>query len=419
MQKSDRKQLKEKHRRENDGGNGSSYDPSSSYRYDMNDYDVESNRDGGLVDPIGVLNPNNAIGTNQKTDDDEGEGYIEELLNQQRKRNNERIGICTEFLADLSFFFGSTMYLWLVISQAKDFLISRSSANEGSNGDDTIQFADSTWSRSNNSAYFLEDQVIFKQITLHVLYGFSAGMLMFAAGFLRFFTTARNASDKIPCAIMCLAAVFAMVSSALVRTYPFWSDCLYSVSVHLFAFQATILLLWRSTSTRGMVGMSCIRLLGDCLYFMATVGAIAVSYFYLFDATDWLPFEYEYLEVGSYVVWWWASVVYLVQTMCLLVCHRNRDKEKDGCCCRRGALYYDEDSYGQGIPKSLRQKDTLSTCEDDDREEASAYQRKTSNRKAAPRDEEQSVMSLWTAGPGPANREHIARSSLDDIFGRG
>mmetsp|Transcript_28437 Transcript_28437/g.77028 ORF Transcript_28437/g.77028 Transcript_28437/m.77028 type:complete len:419 (-) Transcript_28437:387-1643(-) len=417
MRTSNREQQQEQRKRQKEGGNARSFAPSSQQR-DGNTYDVESNRAGGYVDSNGVLNHNYANDINQNNNE-EDEGYIEELLNRQRERNNERLGLCTEFLGDLSFFFGSTMYLWLVISQAKEFLISEFIDVSDSNVEDSNRIANSTWSKSNNNNLFLEDQVVFSQITLHILYGFSAGVLMFAAGFLRFFATATSVSDKIPCAMMCLASVCVMLSSALVRTTPFLSDCFYSVAVHLFALHAATMLLWRSSSTRGMTGMSCTRLLGDFLFFLATMGAITVSYLYLFDATDWIPFPYEYLEIGSYGVWWLASIVYLLQTSCLLARHKNSDKERDGCCRRRASYYDDESSVDeQSIQKSLPQEDTESTCEDDDREESTANKRKKKNRKAAAPEEEQSVMSLWTAGPGPENRDLITRSSLDDIFGR-
>eukprot|EP00532_Pseudo-nitzschia_australis_P001363 CAMPEP_0168180902 /NCGR_PEP_ID=MMETSP0139_2-20121125/10848_1 /TAXON_ID=44445 /ORGANISM="Pseudo-nitzschia australis, Strain 10249 10 AB" /LENGTH=446 /DNA_ID=CAMNT_0008101277 /DNA_START=111 /DNA_END=1451 /DNA_ORIENTATION=+ len=417
------------------------------YRYGVDD-------GGGYVDGNGFPNSSYAHQTNRNDEDEEERHNIAVAMAQQRFHNSRRLELCTDFLADLSFFFGSTMYLWLVISESKDILLSQVNSVDG---DDIFATTSSTTesynvidininSNRNNSSItdsdssvlFLEDQVLFSfrggesEITLYILYGFSAGFLMFAAGFLRLFTTSGNATDKIPCVFMCMAAIFAMVSSALVKANPFWSDTCYCVSVHLFALQAATLLLWRSTSPGGVAGVPWTRLLGDGLFFPATLGGTALGYLYLFDATDQLPFAYEYLAIASYGFWWLASLVYVLQTMCLLVCRKKQtnetsDGERGSCCNRRRRSNNDDVSYGEdndeeSHPKSLPQKDTESTNEEGEEERGTSASQNQgmstrNNAAAAPYDEE-SVVSFWTAGPGPENKENITRSSLDNIFGR-
>lgn len=411
--------------------------------------DLRGREIGGYVDQYGNPNPDysgNGIG-------------IEAILEEQRIENSRRLAICTDFLADVSFFFGSTMYLWLALSQGRNALlgISSNAADTNPTSEET-QSDDLDWNMvfspaSNkknfgDSAWFLEDQVVFSfdegnsLVTLYIMYGFSAALLVFATGFLRLFTTTGKWSDRVPSAIMCLASIFAMTSSALVESNPFWSDVCYSVGIHLFAFHAATLVLWRSTALGH--GILWARLVADALFFFATLGGIALSYLFLFDAADRLPFPYEYLSMGSYGFWWLASVVYLLQTLCTLVCARRRQRRQldedseysrgRGCYCsclrrKNEDSFEDEHEYDEGgyQNKSLPQKDTESTKEEDDTDEEEANRPAAHVVEGAHRtdvgkhrgkakldgdideEEESSVFTLWTSGP--------VKSSLDDIFG--
>lgn len=360
---------------------------------------------GAYVDRNG--NPNPRFASTTPIDD---QSDISDVT-RQRLKNENRLFLCIDFYSDLSFFFGSTMYLWLALSESKDVLMGNES---------TEQNAGAGW--------FLEDKMVYTNVTLYMTYGFSAALLMFSAGLLRLYT-ASTSSDCLPYIFMILASSLAMVSSTLVRRSTFWSNACSSISIHWFALQAATLLLWGSTvpsSTSSHAKRSYLRLSGDVLFLLATLGGIILSYLNLFEANDVFAFQHEYLLIATGILWWLSSGVYLVQTSGISLRRRPTDEDDD-------EDYFADDE--ESAHKDLRQDDTESTNDDDLEKQvtkANKTSTKTNHRPDAQNcgsdgtdhseksnnDEDESVFTAWTAGPGPSDKENITKSSLDNIFGR-
>ena len=328
-------------------------------------------------------------------------------------RNRRRLELWIDFISDMSFLFGTLMYLWLNASKSKDVLLPNK--NEGE--------------ISNKPGWVLEDTLISEDFSFYMVFGILIGALMLAAGAFRLYTS-RSRSDRVPYAFMVLASAFAITSSSLVRKYPSWSKACFCISMHLFALQAATLILWRvsrfqSSSRMNRIGIS-IRIFADFLFLLSTLGGITLSYWYLFDAVDTLSFSHEYLEIGAAGLWCLSSFVYLSQTFCELVC---RGKTNNG---NKNVSKVDEK---KGRQKSLPQEDTQSTDDcvekpSKDEEAIQAIQEKIRARANSndllsdyetddfrSGDEEQSGFSSWTDGSGPSNEDLVARSTLDSIFG--
>lgn len=426
--------------------------PSSSSSPPNEVFDQESNKGGGYVDRYGVPNPNYVSGADDRRYS-RSRRNIGSAIARQRVRNRQRLDHCTDFFADLSFFFGATMYLWLAVSESHYEWMSNDGGSAAANEDNTIiidgfsSMAYTMHGHYNNQdgnhddpVWFLQDRIVFRvdwndsdgnesdmasSVTLYMMYGFAAALLMFATGALKLLTTT-STTDRVPYVFMILAASFAMASSSLVYKHVFLSNVFFSVAIHFFALQAATLLLWRSTGSLedDYVNLLWARIVADALFLIATLGGIALSYLFLFDATDRLQFAYEYLAIGASGFWWLASVVYLAQTFSTLVCQERPSSDEDAI--------YSWSGGEKGLRKPLPHNDTKSTNEEDDDEEDSQAEPhdpgplsrrdvSSNQNNAVPKaksNDEESVISFWTAGPGPSNMENVTKSSLDDIFGR-
>ncbi len=372
---------------------------------------------GGYVDPDGNPNPLYiSSGSSHEEYPNNGRKKESDIIF-QRASNQRRLELWIDFISDMSFLFGTSMYLWLTLSESKDVLLEVDDL-EDSNGETKV-------------GWFHKDTIISSGISLYMLYGIVSGVLILATGVFHLYT-ANSMSDRVPYVCMVVASCLFIASSSLVSMYPFWSKACFSVSIHLFALQAATLLFWRlsqlqSSSWEKRRGF-CVRILGDILFLAATLCGITISYLHLFDATHVLTFPHQYLAIGAAFVWWLSSFVYLLQTSCELICRSNNDEE-DG-------IYSSEHNVGRaGVQKSLPQEDTQSTDEvvektSDEEEAMEAVRKKIVSRgrsKDILRDletkesvdslhEEKSVYSSWTDGSGPANKELVAKSSLDSIF---
>jgi hypothetical protein len=414
----------------------------------------------GYVDRHGNPNPLYVSSSNDDTKDgpnnnkDDDRSY-ESILTQQRRRNQRRLNGCIDFLSDLSFFFGSFMYLWLALSESKDVLIAKNGGGSttppvsiDANGNSQFSFDHGTTTggqhTNTKAGWYLQDKVVFGSVTLYMVYGLTASILIVAAGSLRLYT-ARTPSDRVPYAFMVFASSLAMVSSSLVSLNTFWSNACFSVAIHWYALQAATLLLWRSTSSSPSSRRSYLRLSGDALFLLATLGGIALSYLYLFDATHIIAFSHEYLAISVAGVWFSASFVYLLQTICALIHQRSTHEDEDDC--ESSISGSDNNDDEDKLPKSLPQDDTESTSQDDVEkansdgelvEEKVDYRGESTKNQIGvgidddggdsktnegndhvKNEEEKSVFTTWTDGPGPSNNEHITKSSLDVIFGTG
>ncbi len=370
---------------------------------------------GGYVDQEG--NPNPRYISSGNSDGQRKESAI----SSQRVVSQRRLELWIDFISDLSFLFGTLMYLWLTLSENKDILLEMEDF-EDSDGETKV-------------GLFHQDILIASGVTLYMLYGIVSGVLILATGAFHVYTT-KSLSDRIPYVFMVIASILLIASTSLVQVNSFWSNTCFSVSIHLFALQAATLLLWRisnlqSSSRRKRKGV-CVRILGDILFLAAALSGITLSYLHLFEATDVLAFSHKYLAVGAAFAWWLSSVVYLLQTSFELACRGKANEEGD-----------DSNPRGVGHQKSLPQEGTQSTDEvvqktSSEEEVIKAVQKKMASRVYAQdpeshverkeesdisylhhHDEEKSAYSNWTAGSGPANKDLITKSSLDAIFGVG
>jgi hypothetical protein len=281
------------------------------------------------------------------------------LPNSDAAINGAFMLVYIDVLSDLSFSFGSLMYLWLAISEGNKVLIANNSGGSTSlpdivdvNGTSQFSFDRGTTPGGHHTptkaaGWYLHDKIVIGNVTLYIMYGLTASILMVVAGFLRLYT-ARTPSDRVPYAFMVFASSLAMISSALVSLNTFWSNACFSVAIHWFALQAVTLLLWRSTSSSPTKRKSYLRLWGDALFLLATLGGIALSYLYLFDATHVIAFSHEYLVAG---VWCSASFIYLLQAIIALT--RQRSTDKDDCeSSNSGSDNINDDDEGK-LPNSL------------------------------------------------------------------
>lgn len=394
----------------------------------------------GYMDRKEILNPLSvSVDVSVSVDDIENQGVSndnpnnESMVNaRQRLRNHRRLNLCIDFFSDLSFFFGSFLYLWLTLSESKDVLIAKriSTTDAPDDYDDDYIII----GRNTNNGLFLYDKLVSKDISLYMVYGITYGILMLAAGALRLYS-AGCPSDRIPYGFMIFASILVIASSSLERKNPFWSNACFSIAIHWYALQAATLLLWRATRLPSSIAeqrSSYLRLSGDALFFVAALGGIALSYLHLFEATEVLSFPHEYLSIVSASIWFAASFLYLSQISFELICGGASNKEDYESYC--------SDQDVEGPHKSLPQEDTRSTDQDDmekpteegeldpektdseSQEEPTSQEEnpKTKETKDVlfPADEEKSVLTTYTDGTGPSVKDNVAKSSLDNIFGK-
>ncbi|OEU11122.1 hypothetical protein FRACYDRAFT_246233 [Fragilariopsis cylindrus CCMP1102] len=451
------------------------------------DDEEESSSSSGSDDSISRDVPAAPNATNHRTnndsnDDNDDDSVVQQQVQVQQQRiyNRQRLDACTLFFSDLSFFFGSTMYLWLAVSESSQTKFYGNSYYAGT----TIE-ANSEYSE------FLEDQTIFafnnifdindnsnnnnddfdydytSQVSLYMMYGFIASLLFCVTGLFKMcLANSDHWCDRLPYLFMVLASILGMISSSIIRLYPFISNILFCIEIHLFALQAATMVLGRFQTTGTGTGSTpniittttttpsdgehlttitiaatklkfpWIRFIGgDILFLIATLTGIAVSYLYLLDyiiigddnegeddsnedynnndndttnvSEDYNDTISLYLSIISAGLWWLSSIMYLMETFFnkLLVCQITKEEEED----------VDIDHENKSSKSSNRFRFTT----------------RNSNRKTTPTttnniynnqnddddDDTGSVISSWTVGPGPKNKEHITKSSLDDIFG--
>lgn len=419
--------------------------------------DEHSSQFSGHVDRHGNPNPTYVSSSNHDTKDgntdnnDDDDRSYESILTQQRRRNQRRFNSCIDALSDLSFFFGSFMYLWLALSEGNEVLIANDSGGNTTlpdsvdvNGTSQFSFDHGTTAGGHHSTtkatgWYLQDKIVFGNVTLYMMYGLTASILMVAAGFLRLYT-ARTPSDRVPYTFMVFASSLAVISSALVSSNTFWSNACFSVAIHWFALQAATLLLWRYTSSSPTKRKAYLRLSGDALFLLATLGGIALSYLYIFDATHVIAFSHEYLVISVAGVWFSASFMYLLQAVVVLI--RQRSTDEDDCESSNSGSdnNNNNDEDEDKLPKSLPQEDTESTSQANSDEELNDYRVKSTTQMSDESgddrddfktdqtndrysvhndDEEKSVFTTWTDGPGPSDNEIRTKCSLDVIFGVG
>ncbi|OEU10461.1 hypothetical protein FRACYDRAFT_246872 [Fragilariopsis cylindrus CCMP1102] len=400
----------------NAGGNGVNYC----------DDEKESSSSSGSDDSISrdvpaAPNATNHSRTNNDSNDDDDDSVVQQAqVQQQRIYNKQRLDACTLFFSDLSFFFGSTMYLWLAVSEScQTILYGNSTSIEEAEAYNNMNYID-----------FFYDQTIFtfnnifeindnnnndnydytSQVSLYMMYGFIASLLFCVTGLFKIcLATADHWCDRLPYLFMVLASILGMISSSIIRLYPFISNILFCIEIHLFALQAATLVLSRFktgpppniittttptpsdgehlTTITIATKFPWIRFIGgDILFLIATLTGIAyhesnVNKGLVQDNTEITKEEEEEEDVD-------IDHENKSSKSSNMFRFTTRNSNRKTTATTTNNIYNNQNNYNNNV------KD-----DDDD-------------------DDTGSVISSWTVGPGPKNKDHITKSSLDDIFGR-
>ena len=252
----------------------------------------------GYVDNDGVVNPLYVASG------DEDEEYISKGFGEVRSQRTLELWV--DFIADLSFFFGTLMYLWLILSQSKEVFMSLA---DGDEYDEAI---------NTGFGWLLEDAEFTASFSHFMVYGVIAATFMLATGAFRLYTS-RSWSDRVPHILMVFASISFIVSNSLLLENPFLSKVFFSLSMHTFALQAATLLLWRlaklTRSVRENNFSIYVQIFADFIFLTSALCGIFLSYWYLFDVSEDLAFPIKYVQIVSASLWCLAAVLYLFKTI--------------------------------------------------------------------------------------------------------
>ena len=251
----------------------------------------------GYVDQDGVPNPM-YVDSADEYDHYPTKGFGEE-------RSQRILELWVDFIADLSFLFGTLMYLWLILSQSKEVFMSLKNGDEY---DEAIH---------TGFGWLLHDVVVTPSFSHFMVYGVIAATFMLATGSFRLYTS-RSWSDRVPHIFMVFASIFLIVSSSLLLKHPFLSKVFFSLSIHVFALQGATTLCWRisklNLSERYSNFSIYVQIFADVIFLTSTLGGIFLSYWYLFDASEFLAFPIKYVQIVSASLWCLSAVLYLFKT---------------------------------------------------------------------------------------------------------
>jgi hypothetical protein len=325
---------------------------------------------------------------------------------------------CTRLNSNILFLFGASIYVWTsyyvydYFSQSgtdprRDITLPQ----EGDNDD--YEFLFQANSKSTSS-----------YVSLYMAFSFAANLSWAVQGLWNTCFASSKCHFRLHAILWTLAALCGMSSSALLLKDQFLSEIFHSVSVHLFAIAALTMICMPKPTT--LQGVKCclpccccctpvrwLRL-ADCFLILGTLGDVILSYFGFWkedieENTDIQPFHLLYGAMATAGCWGLCAVIYVIisiaEIWCLgsQPCHdeqndnkdlpQNEDKDED---------VNDEESQGSKHQKYLPERASLTRGPTDD----------TANDDGSIT----SFSSWWTAGP--ATKEDIAKSSLDNIFGR-
>jgi hypothetical protein len=330
----------------------------------------------------------------------------------------------SRLLSNLFFLSGATLYVWTSYyvcdyyqrngSIPREAINTEIPAQAGENDDDLYELLFQANAKSASS-----------YVTLYMAYSFAASLCWALQGFWNTCFSVGGCRGRIHAVLWTLAALWSLTSSALVLKDSYLSEIFLSVSVHLFAFAA--LATFCVAKPPSLQGVKCclpfycccctpvrwLRL-ADFILILGTLGDVVLSYLNLWkdDLIGNTTVGVTHLLYGNMATagcWGLCALVYVMVSFGEVCCFSRGHKQDAVDDDQESAKHIkddqgddDEESQESNNQNYLPQKAPLTRGPTDD----------TANDDASVT----SFSSWWTAGP--ATSEGIARSSLDDIFGR-
>lgn len=227
----------------------------------------------------------------------------------------------------------------------------------------------------------------------------------------------RTWGGRLPYWTVALAAAFGVASASLTEKDGDLATILTAVSAQIYCLAALALLLLGCAG-----GGGCRRLwtiLAHLCFVLGTAGGVTLSYLRIFEQFEvW----HAYMAIGAASCWCAAAVVYLAAAVSV-ACGGFLGGMPGETIGRRSGTDGSNDDDEEDDGDDQKDDEDDDSSEEDDH---GGYLKRQSQQRPDPSapleptesNDEESVTSLWTAGPGPEKKEDIARSSLDMIFGR-
>lgn len=329
----------------------------------------------------------------------------------------------SNLLSNSLFLFGSTLYVWTSYYSYDYFqqygAFPRDAGVREEVVDDDI--LDELFFQANaksSSSY----------VTLYMAYSFAAALCFALQGFWNT-CFAPQCRGRIHAILWALAAMWGMTSSALVLKDQYLSGIFASVRVHLFALAAFYSCCVPKPSTLRKAQCCLPRCccccnpgrwlrLADCILIFGTLGDTVLSYLYLWrnelENSAITPIHLLYGGMAAAGCWGLCAMMYIFISLgqvCGCCGSQQRKNQEEDADDQESKAYYigggnddDDESQESNGPSYLPQDQKLKLqrgpTDDTANDDASVT----------------SFSSWWTAGP--ATKDGIAPSSLDNIFGR-
>ncbi|KAG7351787.1 hypothetical protein IV203_007835 [Nitzschia inconspicua] len=349
---------------------------------------------------------------------------------------------CSRLFSNTMFLFGATLYVWTsyyvydyyqrygtVPREDTHYVVTATTNTDVTQVDDMYDFFFQV--NSNSTSSF---------VTLYMAYTFATYLCWTIQGLWNCFFLSHGGSrrGRVQAILWTLAGLCGMTSSALVLKEPNWSEILNIVRTHLFAISA--LFTCCITKPESLQNMQCgifscccctpvrwLRL-ADAILSLSTLADVVLVYMNLWKDDDWmqntsiLPIHLLYAAMASAGGWALAALIYSTMSVTERFCYSPKQHFENN------KTNNNKTKNKSDTAKNQQQQQQKHDEEDDDDDEESQESRrntylpeKTLTR--GPTDDTanddasvSSFSSWWTAGP--QSNEGIARSSLDNIFGR-
>jgi hypothetical protein len=392
-------------------------------------------------------------------DDDEQQQPQQQLeegsMNCEDPSGSSGCFMAIQFLSNLLFFFGSTLYIWTAYYVWEYYQLHQQFPREEAEEEQQQQ---QDQDQQEQQQYSLiqgdhdgHDDILFyananryntSYVTYYMAYTFAAMVCFAMSGLVNLCVSHKKYN-----LVFVFAALWGMASSALVVVDTYLSQIFAMVSVHVFALQALLMVCFanrpnpmhKATTPMGRGRICTIPMLwlriADFLFLLGTLADVVLSYFVLWkeQVVDEGPMnnvDLLYLAMAAAACWWICATIYLWGNVWAMSCGRRRRSRSlpDNVDNDLADTKSDQSKDVEQIDQDFEQNDDEEDDEEDEQESRYSYIHKNKyivQKHASLKqryteettdDEEGSVMSIWTEGPKTA--EAIARSSLDSIFGR-
>ncbi|KAG7365886.1 hypothetical protein IV203_028556 [Nitzschia inconspicua] len=348
---------------------------------------------------------------------------------------------CSRLFSNAMFLFGATLYVWTsyyvydyyqrygTVPREDTHYVTTTNTDDVTQVDDMYDFFFQV--NPNSTSSF---------VTLYMAYTFATYLCWTIQGFWNCFFLSYGGSrrGRVQAILWTLAGLCGMTSSALVLKEPNWSDILNIVRTHLFALSAlfTCCIAKPESIQKMQCGIfSCcyctpVRWLrvADAILILATLADVVLVYMNLWKDDGWmqntsiLPIHLLYAAMASAGGWGLAALIYSTMSVTERCCYSPKQHFENNVNNNNNKTKNAADTRKNQQQKQQQQKDDEE--DDDDDEESQESKRNTylpeKTLTRGPTDDtandDASVSSWWTAGP--QSNDGIARSSLDNIFGR-